>query len=146
MNSDMKVLINLAGHRSDDAIATWQNLQQQCQQALAKLALLKEHRERYEDLLRGGLQRGMSAIATRAYLNFTRQIDDIVHRQQDEVERIEAAVARQWEHVVELRREKRVYEILGERAAAQELETALRRSQSEIDDLLQRAASLPRLR
>jgi flagellar export protein FliJ len=143
MKPGTKVLINLAGHRSDDAIATWRHLKQHCQQALAKLDVLRQHRQRYEDMLRGGLQQGMTAAATRTYLGFTRQIDDIVARQQREVERIEAACARQWEQVVELRREKRVYEILGEHATAHELEAALRRSQNEIDDLLQRTASLP---
>jgi len=142
MSANMNALIDYAGRRTDDAVRTWQNLQRQCQQALQKLNVLKQHRDRYDNLLRGGLRDGMAAVETRAYLGFIRQIDDIVLRQQGEVERIEAACARQWEQVVELRREKRLYEILGDRAAAQELETALRRSQNEIDDLLQRTAGL----
>ena len=91
--SGIDSLIDLAGHRSDDAVAIWQNLQRQCQQALGKLAVLEQHRDRYDDLLRGALQQGMSAVATRAYLGFIRQIDDVITQQRGEVERIEAACA-----------------------------------------------------
>lgn len=141
--SGIESLIDLAGHRSDDAVVTWQNLQRQCQQALGKLAALQQHRERYDDLMRVRLQQGMSAVATRAYLGFIRQIDDVITQQRVEVERIEAACVRQWQQVIEARREKRVFEVLGERVVAQELATALRASQREIENLLQRAASLP---
>jgi flagellar export protein FliJ len=138
-----KALIKGAKHRSDDALASWQGLQTECQQALGKLAVLKQHRDRYNNLLNGGLEEGMSALSTRAYLGFIKQIDAVVVTQQSEVERVEAACALQWEKVVEARREKRVYEILSDRSAARELEAALRRSQAEIDDLLQRASGFP---
>jgi len=66
-----------------------------------------------------------------------------VTRQENEVGRLEAACARQWEELVEIRREKRTYEIVHERAAERELATALRRSQAEIDELLQRVTRTP---
>jgi flagellar biosynthesis chaperone FliJ len=71
-------------------------------------------------------------------LSFIGQIEEVVSRQQNEVGRLEAACTRQWQELVELRREKRVYEIVHERATERELATTLRRSQNEIDDLLQR--------
>ncbi|MBV9826689.1 MAG: flagellar export protein FliJ [Alphaproteobacteria bacterium] len=144
-NASMKMLIGSVEQRTEGALATWQSMRQECQQALDKLEVLKRHRERYSELLRGGLQNGMSGFATSAYLGFIKKIDDVVLTQQGEVIRIEAACARQWEQVVALRREKRTYELLGERSETRELQTALRRSQREIDDVLQRAASLPAL-
>ncbi len=77
----LEKLITLAGRRSDGALATWQRLKEQCDDALRKLSLLKQHRERYRDLLRAGLGEGMPAMSTMAYLGFIGQIDEVVLRQ-----------------------------------------------------------------
>ena len=131
-------LISVAGKKSDAAVATWQRLKAQCDEALLKLSLLKQHVERYREMLNTGLGEGMPAMSTMAYLGFIGQIEEVVTRQENEVGRLEAACARQWEELVEIRREKRGYEIVNERAIERELATALRRSRAEIDDLLQR--------
>lgn len=133
-------LISITGKKSDAAVATWQRLKSQCDEALLKLSLLKQHVERYRQMLNNGLGEGMPAMSTMAYLGFIGQIEEVVSRQENEVGRLEAACTRQWEELVEIRREKRTYEIIHERAAERELATALRRSQAEIDDLLQRVS------
>src|SRR5581483_11202546 len=120
----LEKLITLAGRRSDGALATWQRLKEQCDDALRKLSLLKQHRERYRDLLRAGL-------------------GEVVLRQESEVGRLEQACARQWQELVERRREKRMYEIVHQKAASREMAAALRRAQAEIDDLLQRVGKTP---
>jgi flagellar export protein FliJ len=139
----LEKLITLAGRRSDGALATWQRLKEQCDEALLKLSLLKQHRDRYRDLLRAGLGEGMPAVSTMAYLGFIGQIDEVVLRQENEVGRLEQACARQWQELVETRREKRMYEIVHQKAASRELAAALRRSQAEIDELLQRVGKTP---
>lgn len=136
-------LITLAGRRSDGALATWQRLKAQCDDALTKLSLLKQHRERYRELLRTGLGEGMPALSTMAYLGFIGQIDEVVLRQESEVGRLEQACARQWQELVETRREKRMYEIVNDRLSSRELAAALRRTQAELDDLLQRVGKTP---
>jgi flagellar export protein FliJ len=136
-------LITLASHKSDGALATWQRLKGQCDDALMKLSLLKQHRERYREMLQSGLGEGMPAMSTMAYLGFIGQIDEVVLRQESEVGRLDQACARQWQELVETRREKRMYEIVHERVASRELAAALRRSQAEIDDLLQRVGKSP---
>lgn len=136
-------LISFTGKKSDAAVATWQRLKAQCDEALLKLSLLRQHVERYRDMLNAGLGEGMPAMSTMAYLGFIGQIEEVVTRQENEVVRLEAACARQWEELVEIRREKRTYEIVNERAAERELATALRRSQAEIDELLQRVNKTP---
>jgi flagellar export protein FliJ len=136
--SGLDHLINIAGRRSEGALASWQRLRQQCQEALHKLSLLKQYRQRYNDLLNAGLEEGMPAVSTMAYLGFIGQIDAVVLRQESEVGRIEQACEQQWQELVESRRQKRMYEIVSERIASRELEAAFRRSQAEIDDLLQR--------
>ena len=139
----MHKLIAVAGSRSDGALATWQRLKAQCDDALRKLSLLKQHRERYRDLLNANLGEGMPAVSMMAYLGFIGQIDQVVLRQESEVGRLEAACTQQWQELVEIRRQKRIYEIVHERATSRELASALRRSQAEIDDLLQRVSKGP---
>jgi len=136
-------LISLAERKSDNALLAWQRLKAQCDDALAKLALLREHCQRYHRLLRDRLDAGMPAVSTTAYLGFIEQIEEVVQRQQNEVGRLETACAAQWQELMTLRREKRVYEIVHERAVERELAAALRRSQAEIDDTLQRAVKAP---
>ncbi len=136
-------LISVTGKRSDAAVVAWQRLKAQCDEALLKLSLLKQHRERYREMLNSGLGEGMPALSTMAYLGFIGQIEEVVLRQENEVGRLEAACSRQWEQLVELRREKRTYEVFTEKLAERELTTALRRSQAEIDDLLQRVSKVP---
>lgn len=136
-------LISFTGKKSDAAVATWQHLKAQCDDALLKLSLLKQHVERYREMLDAELGEGMPAMSTMAYLGFIGQIEEVVSRQENEVGRLEEACARQWEELVEIRREKRTYEIVNERAMERELATALRRSQAEIDDLLQRVNKTP---
>jgi flagellar export protein FliJ len=136
-------LISLAGTKSDSALATWQSLKTQCDDALLKLSLLQEHCKSYRTQLSASLGNGMPALSTMAYLSFIGQIEEVVHRQQSEVGRLEAACTRQWQQLVELRREKRIYEIVHERAVERELATTLRRSQNEIDELLQRVNKAP---
>ena len=139
----MHKLIAVAGSRSDGALATWQRLKAQCDDALRKLSLLKQHRERYRDLLNANLGEGMPAVSMMAYLGFIGQIDQVVLRQENEVGRLEAACTQQWQELVEVRRQKRIYEIVHERATSRELASALRRSQAEIDDLLQLVSKGP---
>src|ERR1700722_11798974 len=139
----MHKLIAVAGSRSDGALATWQRLKAQCDDALRKLSLLKQHRERYRDLLNANLGEGMPAVSMMAYLGFIGQIDQVVLRQESEVGRLEAACIQQWQELVDIRRQKRIYEIVHERATSRELASALRRSQAEIDDLLQRVGKGP---
>jgi flagellar export protein FliJ len=141
--ANLHKLISVTGQKSDGALATWRRLKAQCDDALMKLSLLKQHVERYREMLRAGLGEGMPAMSTMAYLGFIGQIEEVVVRQENEVGRLEEACTRQWEELIEIRREKRTYEIVNERAMERELATALRRSQAEIDDLLQRVSKIP---
>jgi flagellar export protein FliJ len=141
--ANLHKLISITGQKSDGALATWRRLKAQCDDALLKLSLLKQHVERYREMLNTGLGEGMPAMSTMAYLGFIGQIEEVVVRQENEVGRLEEACTRQWEELIEIRREKRTYEIVNERAMERELATALRRSQAEIDDLLQRVSKIP---
>src|SRR5258708_32964813 len=105
--SALHKMIELAEQRSDGALLTWQRLKQQCDEALMKLSLLKQHRGRYHNLFRAGLEQGMPAMSTMAYLGFIGQIDEVVIRQESVVGRIEAPGTQQWRGVCGRRRDKR---------------------------------------
>jgi flagellar export protein FliJ len=140
--SQFDKLIEIAGRRGDEALVAWQQLKQQCAEALRKLTLLKEYRDRYRAMMNAGLQNGMAASATMAYLEVIGQIDDIVLRQESDLGTIEEACERRWQELVEARREKRSYELYNEFLAAREAEAALRRRNAEIDELISRASRL----
>jgi flagellar export protein FliJ len=138
--SGLSTLLKFAERRSEGALTAWQRVKAQCEEAKQKLLLLRQHGEGYRDLMRASLQQGMSATSMMAHIGFIGQIETVVGRQEDEIGSLEEACARQWQELVEARREKRLYEILGERAAIREADAASRRRQAEIDELLQRAA------
>jgi flagellar export protein FliJ len=131
-------LIELAARRVEAALASWQHITAQCEEAKRKLLMLQQHGESYRNLLRSALAEGMSATATMTYLGFIGQIEAVVANQESEIGRLEQACARKWQALVETRREKRMYEILGERAAARRIAAEDRRRLAEIDELLQR--------
>jgi flagellar FliJ protein len=141
--SGFSTLLKFAERRSEGALTAWQRVKVQCEEAKHKLRLLKQHGDSYRDRMRAGLQQGMPAASMMAHIGFIGQIETVVDRQQDEIGSLEEACARQWQELVEARREKRLYELLSERAATRDAEAASRRRQAEIDELLQRAATTP---
>jgi flagellar export protein FliJ len=141
--SGLATLIKFAERRAGGALTAWQRLRNQCDEAEHKLLLLKKHGEGYRDVMRAGLQQGMSATSMMAHICFIGQIEAVVVRQESELGNLKEACARQWQELLDARREKRMYEILSERAATRDAEAASRRQHAEIDELLQRAAKAP---
>jgi flagellar export protein FliJ len=138
--SGLALLLELAGRRADDAVAAWQRLDAQCADARHKLALLEQHRDAYRRLTDSGLRDGMPAGAIAARIGFIGQIEAVLGRQAQELERLEAACAHHWQALVDARRDRRGYEILTERVAARAAAAAARRIGRETDDALSRAA------
>jgi flagellar export protein FliJ len=136
----LTTLIKLAERRTDEAVTAWRRLHAQCEDARHKLDLLQRHGEGYRDLMRADLQRGMPATAIAACLGFIGQIEAVVGHQQRELVQLEEACAHQWQELVTLRGERRMFEILSERAAAKDAATVAHRQRREIEEALMRAA------
>jgi flagellar export protein FliJ len=132
-------MIRLAQRHVEEAVLLWQRLRAQCDDTRQKLVLLQAHMQLYRDSMRANLSQGMPAASTAAYIEFIGQIETIVAGQQSELGNLEDACARQWQELLDARRDKRICEILRERAAARDTATASRRLQSDIDELLQRS-------
>jgi flagellar export protein FliJ len=139
--SGFAILVKLAEHRADEAVAAWQRLTAQCDDARDKLVLLQRHRETYRELTQAGLRHGMPAGAILAYVGFIGQIETVVVRQSNELGELEAACVRQWQAVVDSRRDKRRYEILAERVNARDAAAAAQRTRVETEEALARAAA-----
>jgi flagellar export protein FliJ len=139
-------LIGMAGRRSDEALLAWQQLRAQCDEAMRKLSLLRQYRERYRARLGAALEKGIPAAAMRAYMDFIKQIEEVVLRQESDLGNLDAACARRWQELIEARRERRMYEILSERAVALKAQAILRSRQAEVDELLQRTSQFDEIR
>jgi len=137
--SGLAILTKFTEHRAAGALRSWQRLRTQCDEAQHKLSLLKKHAEAYGDVMRNRMLEGMSATSVMAHIDFIGQIEAVVVRQEAEIRNLEEACGRQWQELVDARRETRMYEILNERAAARGAEAATRRQQAEVDELLQHA-------
>ena len=135
-------LADFVGGRADKQQVLWRNLMGQCDGAKRKLVQLRQYADRYRMQMRGDLSDGMEAIATMTFLRFIGQIEAVIAKQESEVARLEQACLEQWHRVVEARREKRMYEILRDKAAAEKLAMALRRSQAEIDEMMGKIVKL----
>ena len=140
--SSYQSLAEFTGDRADRQQVRWRQLMNQCDGAKRKLVQLRHYAERYRLQMRGHLADGMEATATMVFLRFIGQIEAVIAKQEQEVARLEQACLEQWHRLVEARREKRMYEILRDRAAAEKLELALRRTQAEIDELMGRIVKL----
>ncbi|MBV8590315.1 MAG: flagellar export protein FliJ [Acetobacteraceae bacterium] len=138
--SGLATLRKLTERRAAGALASWQSLRTQCDEAKQKLSLLKKHAQGYRDVMHAGLEQGMSAASMMAHIAFIGQIEAVVVRQEAELGSLEEACGRQWQELLDARREQRMCEILSERTAVRDAEAASRREQAEVDELLQRAA------
>jgi len=140
--SNYDSLATVGAVRADEQFLTWRRLMGQCQEAKQKLATLSQFAERYRGQMRDRLAAGMDASASMTFIAFIGQIEGVVRKQAAEVTRLEAACAEQWQHLVAARRDKRMYEILRDKANATELAADLKRSQAELDELLGRIVKL----
>jgi flagellar export protein FliJ len=140
--SSYESLADFVGDRADRQQVRWRQVMSQCDESKRKLGQLRQYAERYCQQMRGRLQDGMDATATMGFVRFIGQIETVIAKQESEVTRLEQACLQQWQHLVEARRETRMYEILRDKAAAEKLAAALRRGQAEIDELMGRIVKL----
>ncbi len=133
-------MIRLAERRVEEAVLSWQRVRAQRDDTRQKLIGLQAHMEGYRNSMRANLLQGMPAVSTAAYIGFIGQVEAVVASQQSELGSLEDACARHWQELHAARREKRVCEILCDRAAARNAVAVSRRLQSDVDELLQRSA------
>ena len=135
----LQAMGKLAERQVEEAQRRWAILAKQCAAARHKLQLLRQYGDSYRAQLEDGGRRGVIASQAASVAAFIRRVADVVAREEVQVRQLEGACEREWADLVDARRNKRMIEILMERQMLREAEEALRRSQSEIDDLIARA-------
>ena len=135
----LQAMGKLAERQVEEAQRRWAVLAKQCAAARQKLSLLRQYGDSYRTQLEDGGRRGVIASQAASVAAFIRRVADVVAREEVQVRQLEGACEREWAGLVDARRNKRMIEILMERQMLREAEDALRRSQSEIDDLIARA-------
>jgi flagellar export protein FliJ len=140
--SSYRSLAEFVGDRADQQLVRWRQVMSQCDESKRKLVQLRQYADRYRLQMRNRLNDGMEATATMGFVRFIDQIEAVIAKQESEVARLEQVGLQQWQHLVEARREKRMYEILRDKAAAEKLAAELRRNQAEIDELMGRIVKL----
>jgi flagellar export protein FliJ len=141
--SNYRSLADFAGDRADQQQVQWRMLMGQCDAAKRKLGQLGHYAERYRAQMGAHLADGLDATAAMGFLRFIEQVETVVAKQQREVARLDLACREQWHRLVEARRERRMYEVLRDRAVAEQVQLALRRSQIELDELMGRIVKAP---
>ncbi|MBU6506018.1 MAG: flagellar export protein FliJ [Alphaproteobacteria bacterium] len=134
----------LAERQVEEAQRRWAVLAKECAAARRKLNLLRQYGDSYRAQLEDGGRQGVVASQAASVAAFIRRVADVVAREEAQVRQLEGACEREWADLVVARRNKRMIEILVERQMLREAEEALRRSQSEIDDLIARAGIFTR--
>ncbi len=134
----------LAERQVEETQRRWAVLAKECAAARRKLNLLRQYGDSYRAQLEDGGRQGVAASQAASVAAFIRRVADVVAREEAQVRQLEGACEREWADLVVARRNKRMIEILVERQMLREAEEALRRSQSEIDDLIARAGIFTR--
>ncbi|HYL31661.1 MAG TPA: flagellar export protein FliJ [Stellaceae bacterium] len=134
----------MADRQVEEAQRRWAVLAKECAAARRKLNLLRQYGDSYRAQLEDGGRQGVAASQAASVAAFIRRVADVVAREEMQVRQLEGACEREWADLVVARRNKRMIEILMERQMLREAEEALRRSQSEIDDLIARAGIFTR--
>lgn len=129
----------LAERQVEEAQRRWAVLAKECAAARHKLNVLRQYGDTYRSQLENGGRQGVVASQAASVAAFIRRVADVVAREEVQVRQLEGACEREWADLVAARRNKRMIEILMERQMLREAEEALRRSQTEIDDLIARA-------
>jgi flagellar export protein FliJ len=140
--SSYQSLADFVGDRADRQQVRWRQVMNQCDDSKRKLVQLRQYADRYRAQMTGQLHDGMDATATMGFVRFIGQIETVIAKQESEVARLDQACHQQWQQLVEARREKRMYEILRDKASAEKLAAELRRGQAEIDELMGRIVKL----
>jgi len=140
----LQAMGKLAERQLEEAQRRWAVLAKECAAARRKLNVLRQYGETYRVQLETGGRQGVVASQAASVAAFIRRVADVVAREEVQVRQLEGACEREWADLVAARRNKRMIEILMERQMLREAEEALRRSQSEIDDLIARAGFFTR--
>jgi flagellar protein FliJ len=133
--SPLKVLVELAEHRSQDVARTLGQLIGHGEQGEAKLQVLRNYLMEYRARLDEAVLEGIDGERLRNYLAFIGRLERAIADQAAEVARAQARIAQEKEHWFEKERERRTFETLLARRQLETKRLEARREQNQLDEL-----------
>jgi flagellar FliJ protein len=133
--SPLKILVNLAEHRSQDVARTLGQLIGNGEQGEAKLQVLRNYLMEYRARLDEAVLEGIDGERLRNYLAFIARLERAIADQTAEVARTQARINQEKERWLEQERERRTFETLLERRKLETKRLEARREQNQLDEL-----------
>ncbi len=139
--SPLKILVDLAEHKSQETARNLNLLINRGEQGEVKLQLLRNYLQEYRVRLDEAVREGLDGERLRNYLSFIARLERAIADQAAEVARAQARVDQEKQLWREHERERRTFETLLERRRVEGQRLEARQQQKQLDELATRAAT-----
>jgi len=139
----LKKVQEVADIRTDTAAANLGSLMQNLQRQEAKLALLVQYQEEYQERLRRAKQRGLDGLALRNFHDFLDRLEHALTEQRTSVAQAKRSVERGRDEWRTLDQRSRAYDMLSERSDTTARRRAATAEQKQQDAHAARVARKP---
>jgi len=139
----LKRVQEIADIRTDTAAANLGTLMQNLQRQEAKLALLVQYQEEYQERLRRAKQRGLDGLALRNFHDFLDRLEHALTEQRTSVAQAKRSVERGRDEWRTLDQRSRAYDMLSERSDTTARRRAATAEQKQQDAHAARVARKP---
>lgn len=137
-------LVDLAHQKNEAATRKLGKLNQQQQNAQAKLAALQQYRREYQQQFQQAAQQGMSPMDMQNFQRFIERLDQAIRQQQDEIERARVSVQHGRKELLDSTRKMRSFDTLAQRHADNEKKIENKIEQRQSDEQSGRFAAMHR--
>jgi flagellar FliJ protein len=127
-------LVDLAHQKNDAATRTLGKLNQQQQNALAKLAALQQYRRDYAAQFETAATQGMTPTDMQNFQRFIERLDQAIRQQQGEIEKARNSVQRGRSELLDTTRKMRSFDTLAQRHADNEKKIEEKSEQRQQDE------------
>ena len=137
-------LVDLAHQKNDEATRKLGKLNQQQQNAQAKLAALQQYRREYSAQFEEAAKLGMTPTDMVNFQNFIGRLDQAIRQQQNEIEKASSSVQRGRHELMDTTRKMRSFDTLADRHAENEKKLEAKTEQRQQDEQSGRFSALHR--
>ncbi len=137
-------LVDLAHQKNDAATRNLGKLNQQQQNALAKMAALQQYRRDYSAQFAEAARQGMTPIDMQNFQRFIERLDQAIRQQQDEIERARTSVQKGRNELMDTTRKMKSFDTLAQRHAENEMKLEAKADQRQQDEQSGRFSAMHR--
>jgi flagellar FliJ protein len=137
-------LVDLAHQKNDAATRKLGKLNQQQQNALAKMAALQQYRRDYAEQFEAAAKQGMTPTDMQNFQRFIERLDQAIRQQQGEIERAGISVQKGRHELMDTTRKMKSFDTLAKRHADGELKQEAKADQRQQDEQSGRFSAMHR--